>query len=113
MSRNQILKSIKGRDIVIIKQKITGNNFNINLVNINAYIKFGESLSIFSQDIEPKQSFFYTKGHKSGTNLRKMMSNNPKLEIANMNAYIQFGEILSIGSQDIERKQNYGIYKGP
>ena len=37
-------------------QKMTGNNPNLDLVNINAYIKFGETpidlvLSICSQDI--------------------------------------------------------------
>ena len=29
----------------------------MDLVNMNAYIKFGEFLSIFSQDIERKQNF--------------------------------------------------------
>ena len=33
------------------------NNLNLDLVNMNAYIKFGENLSIFSQDIERKQNF--------------------------------------------------------
>ena len=33
---------------------MTGNKSNLNLVNINAYIKFGEILSISSQDIERK-----------------------------------------------------------
>ena len=30
------------------------NNPNLDLVNMNAYIKFGENLSIASQDIEAK-----------------------------------------------------------
>ena len=80
---------------------------------MNAYIKFGEFLSICSQDIERKQSFGNIKGHNSGTNLRKMTCNNPKLDLAHMDAYFKFGKILSIGSQDIERKQNYGVNKGP
>ena len=29
----------------------------IDVVNINAYLKFGEIMSICSQDIEPKQTF--------------------------------------------------------
>ena len=33
------------------------NNPNIDLVNINAYIQFGEILSICSQDIERKQNY--------------------------------------------------------
>ena len=35
---------------------MTGNNPNIDLVNINADITFGESLLICSQDIERKQN---------------------------------------------------------
>ena len=31
---------------------MTGNNPNLDLVNMNAYKKFGEILSICSQDIE-------------------------------------------------------------
>ena len=34
---------------------MTGNNPNLDLVNINAYIKFGEILPICSKDIEQKQ----------------------------------------------------------
>ena len=35
---------------------MTHNDPNIDLVTINAYIKFGEILSICSQDIERKQN---------------------------------------------------------
>ena len=77
------------------------NNPNVDLVNMNAYIKFGEILSICSQDIEQKQNLGINQGHNSGTNVRKMMCNNPKLDFAKMNAYIKFDEILPIGSQEI------------
>ena len=33
------------------------NNPNVDLVNMNAYIKFGDILSNFSQDIERKQNY--------------------------------------------------------
>ena len=33
------------------------NNPNVDVVNMNAYIKFGEILSICSQDIEWKRNF--------------------------------------------------------
>ena len=33
------------------------NNPNVDVANMNAYIKFGEILSIGSQDIERKQNF--------------------------------------------------------
>ena len=48
-----------------------------------------------------------TKGHNSGTNVRKRMCNNPKLDLVNMNAYIIFSEKLSVCSEDIEWKPNY------
>ena len=35
---------------------MTGNKPNIDLVNMNAYIKFGEILSICSQDVQRKQN---------------------------------------------------------
>ena len=38
------------------------DNPNIDLVNMNAYIKFGEILSISSQDIEQKRNFDINQG---------------------------------------------------
>ena len=38
-------------------QKMMCNNPNVDLVNMNAYIKFGEILSVCSQNIEWKQNF--------------------------------------------------------
>ena len=35
---------------------MTASNPNLDLVNISAYIKFGEILSICSQDIERKRN---------------------------------------------------------
>ena len=84
-------------------RKMMYNNPKVDLVNINAYIKFDEILSICSQDIELK----------SRTNPRRMLCNNPKLDLVNMNAYIKFGEFLSIGPQNIERKQNFGVNQRP
>ena len=40
------------------------NNPNVDLVNMNAYIKFGEILSICSQDIERKRNFYVDQGPK-------------------------------------------------
>ena len=40
-----------------IWEKKTSNNPKLDLVNINAYIKFGENLSICSQDIVRKQNY--------------------------------------------------------
>ena len=38
------------------------NNPKLDLVNINAYIKFGEYMSSSSQDIERKRNFVVNKG---------------------------------------------------
>ena len=43
-------------------QKMTGNNTGIGLVNMNAYIKFGEILTICSQDIEQKRNSDVNQG---------------------------------------------------
>ena len=45
-------------------EKRCANNPTIDLVNMNAYIKFGEILSICSQDIERKQNFGVNQGPK-------------------------------------------------
>ena len=76
------------------------NNSNVDLVNMNANIKFGEIMSICSQDIGRKQILAYFKGHNTGTNVRKMICNNSNVDLVNMNTYKKFGEILSICSQD-------------
>ena len=41
---------------------MTRNNAKLELVNINAYIKFGENMSICSQDIEWKRNFGVHQG---------------------------------------------------
>ena len=47
------------------------NNLNVDLVNMNECINFGEILSIRSQDIERKRNFGVNQGHITGTNVRK------------------------------------------
>ena len=42
--------------------KILFDDHNLDLVNMIAYIKFGESLSISSQDIEWKRNFGINQG---------------------------------------------------
>ena len=56
LSGNKSLKKIKGRNSVKILQK-TGNNPKLDLVNVDVYTKFGQILSIRSQDIERKRNF--------------------------------------------------------
>ena len=56
------------------------NNPKLNLVIMNAFIKFGVILSSRNEILAQ------IKGHYSGTNLGKMKCNNPKLDLVNMNA---------------------------
>ena len=62
LSRNKILTPIKGHDILTNKPEITPNNSHIDLVNMNAFILFGEFLSLCSQDVEREQIFGVNKG---------------------------------------------------
>ena len=55
LSGNEILTSIKGHKSVKIG-KLTRNNPNLDLVNINAYAKFGPVPSNQSQVIEWKRN---------------------------------------------------------
>ena len=83
------------------------NNPNLDLVNMNAFLKFGEILSICPQDIERKQN----PERNSDIDLSraitlKMMFNNPNQDhLVDINAYTKFGEILSICSEAIELKR--------
>ena len=54
--------SIKDHNFVKILRKLTRNNPNVDLVNINAHVKFGHIPSIFSQDIERKQNSDINQG---------------------------------------------------
>ena len=49
-------------EILPIGSKMTCNNPKLDLVNMNAYIKFGGNLSICSQDIERKRNFGINQG---------------------------------------------------
>ena len=93
--------------------KLTCNNPNLDLVNINAYAKFGRTPSIRSQDIEWKWNSDNNHGSSRAITLVtiwwKVTRNNPNLDLININ--VKFGQIPSICSQDIERKwiRNHGM----
>ena len=57
INENEILVLFKGHNSGPNVRKMTCNNPKLNLVNMNAYTKFGENLSICSQDIERKRNF--------------------------------------------------------
>ena len=58
-----VLKILSGNEILAHfdfgtnVQKMTHNKPKLDLVNMNGYIKFGEKMSVSSQDIERKQNF--------------------------------------------------------
>ena len=56
LSGNKILTLIKGHNSVKILGKLTGNNPKLDLVNVGVHTKFGQILSIRSQDIERKRN---------------------------------------------------------
>ena len=62
LSGNEILTSIKGRNSIKILGKMTGNNPKLDLVNVDVHTKFGQFLSIPTQDIERKRNFDVNQG---------------------------------------------------
>ena len=54
LSKNQILRSIKGRNSIANLRKTAIYNTNVDLVNDNVYTKFGLNRSICFRDIEQK-----------------------------------------------------------
>ena len=51
LSGNEILTSIKGRNSVVNLRNLPLYNPNLGIIYVNAYTKFGQILSIGSQDI--------------------------------------------------------------
>ena len=62
LSKNRILKSIKGSNSVANLRKTKIYNSNIDLVNDNVNTKFGLNRSIHSQDIEQKPNSDVNQG---------------------------------------------------
>ena len=62
LSGNYILTSIKGYNSVKNLQKMTGNNPKLDHVNVDVHTKFGQILSICSQDIERKRNSDINQG---------------------------------------------------
>ena len=62
LSGNKILTSVKGRNSVKILRKMMGDNPKLDLFNLDVYTKFGQILSIRSQDIKQKQNSDINQG---------------------------------------------------
>ena len=61
LSGNEILTIIKGHNSKNW-QKLTGNNPKLDLVNVDVHKKFGQILSMPSQDIERKRNSDVNQG---------------------------------------------------
>ena len=59
---NEISAYIKGNNCGINFLKMVCNNPKLDLVNMNAYMKFDENMSSSSQDIERKGNFSVNQG---------------------------------------------------
>ena len=62
LSRNEILTLIKGHNSVANWREMMLYNPNLDLINVNVYVKFGKILTIGSQDIERKQNSDINQG---------------------------------------------------
>ena len=56
LCEKEILTSFKGHNSVLNWRKLTVNNPKLDVVNINAYEKFGQNPFLHSHDIERKQN---------------------------------------------------------
>ena len=86
-------------------RKMTCINLKLALVDINAFIEFGENQSICSRDIERKQIFCVNQGPLPCTNVQKMTCKLSQARACQCVFIIKFGENLSNCSQDIEQKR--------
>ena len=62
LSGNEILTSIKGCNSIKILRKMMGNDPKLDHVNVVVHIKFGQFLSITTQDIERKRNSDINQG---------------------------------------------------
>ena len=62
LSGNEILMSMKSRNSVKILRIMMGNHPKLDLVNADVHTKFGQILSIGSQDIELKRNSDVNQG---------------------------------------------------
>ena len=92
-------------------RKLTRNNPNRDLVNINAYAIFGQVQSIHSQVFERKRNSDINQGPLLCDKFAKI-DDNLNLDLVSINVYPKFGQIPSNRSKDIERKRNSDKYHG-
>ena len=72
------------------------NNPKLDLFNVDAHKKIGQSLSICSQGIERTRNSEVNQGLKLCQKFEKMIGNNPKLDLVSVDVHTNFGQILKI-----------------
>ena len=112
LSGNGIHRQSRAVILFQIRRKMTGNNPNLYLVNMNVYITFGKILLICSKILSENEILTSIMGHNSDPDLPKMTGNNPNLDLVNIIAYTKFCRIMSICSKDIKQKRNSDINQG-
>ena len=113
LSGNENLTLIKGPNSVLNLRKIMRTNPNLDLININAYMKFGQIIFISSQDIERKRICDISQ--RAITLLQiceKVMCNNHNQHLVNINTYTKFCRILSIFLNILSGNENLTSIKG-
>ena len=112
-SKNLILESIKGRNLLQICEK---QQFTLLTLILSMKMCI-QNLVLFCQLVlkilSKNQILTSIKGRNSVANLRKTKIYNTNLDLVTDNVYTNFGLILSIHSQDIEQKPNFDINQGP
>ena len=109
LSGNEILMSFKDHNTVMNWRKWTLNNPTLDVININAYVKFGQTHSFILKILSGNEILTSFKGHNPVMNWRKWTLNNPKLDVVNISACAKCGQNSSKFPQAIERKRKcYG-----
>ena len=90
-NKKKKLTSIKGCNSATNFLKMTLYHYNLDLINVNVYTKFGLILFILCQDIEQNEILTSIKGRNSLANLRKMKLYNPNIDLINDNVHTKYG----------------------
>ena len=87
------------------------SNPKADLLNVNAYSKFGVNPLLFTQVIVRKQKYVHVLTGNSVKNWRNLPISNPKPDLHNINTYTKFGENPLMFTEVIRRID--GRTRGP
>ena len=90
-----------------------GSNLNLNILNMNAYIKCDEIPFVCSKDIERNgrsENFDINQGRNSVTNLQILPGNNLNLDLVNIDTYKKGSSVATpfgVSFQFLQRVVNF------